>query len=83
LRLAMLMMVLEPVFARRVPTPGSGHKRLKIAMILLLGARGAGVRARPSAGQRTLARTPAVALRAWLAWQAGTLQALGALEAHR
>src|SRR5579883_839416 len=37
----------------------------------------------PAAGQRTLARTNKVALGAWLAWQAGSLQAFGALEAQR
>jgi hypothetical protein len=66
-----------------MPACRQACKQLKIDVILPAPARIAVLAARPSGGQRTLARTLPVALLAWLAWQAGSLQALRAPEAHR
>lgn len=78
----MLMGFSSPVIAARVPVAPPTCKLLIADMILLSWAGSAECSARPSAGQRTLARTLPVALRAWLAWLPGSLQALAALEAQ-
>ena len=86
LRSAMLITLLELPFARHVPTLERHHKRLKSAVISLLGARTPRcIRVRSPDSGHSRGQTSTLRSRSGpgLHWRAGSLQSLGALEAHR